>query len=82
MSFNKSLGDNLKKLRKRRYPKDTQKDTACRVQVSRGTYQKMESGCMTVSMENYYRAAKLFDIEDSFDQLFHVDLTPFEEAES
>jgi transcriptional regulator with XRE-family HTH domain len=65
-----SLGDRLRKLRKKHYPNDTQKTFSFRIMVGKGTYVKMEKGDLSVSMVAYFRAAELLGDADSFDSLF------------
>ncbi|WP_366517478.1 helix-turn-helix transcriptional regulator [uncultured Methylophaga sp.] len=64
------IGDQLRLFRKRRYPKDDQKAFAFRIGVSRATLQKMEKGDLSVSMQSYFSAARLFGIEDRLLTLF------------
>lgn len=64
------LGANLTKARKRSYPKDTQATFCVRIGVSKATYSKMEKGDLSVSMDKYYSAAKLLELEDGFERLF------------
>lgn len=71
-----SLGKELQDLRKKNYPKDTQKTFAFRVCVSRATYQKMEKGDLTVSMKSYYSVLKLLDMEDRIVDLFKANEEP------
>ena len=64
-----SLGADIKQLRKKHYPNDDQKTFAFRIKVSRATYQKMEKGDLSVSMNSYYAVAKFLDMEENFSVL-------------
>lgn len=74
-----SMGENLKKLRKKRYPSDDQKTFAFRIGVSKGTYVKMEKGDLSVSMASYIEAAKLLNVMDGFQGLFVQEVDLFKE---
>ncbi len=69
-SVTHSLGNNLKALRKLRYPRDDQRRFAARIQVSRATYQKMEKGDPTISLGSYLAAAELLGVADKLLNLF------------
>jgi len=69
-SITRPLGDNLKALRKYRYPRDDQRRFAARIKVSRATYQKMEKGDPSISLGSYLAAAELLGVADSFARLF------------
>jgi len=66
----RSLGENLKTLRKLRYPRDDQRRFAARIKVSRATYQKMEKGDPSISLGSYLSAAELLGVADRLSQLF------------
>ena len=67
------LGQNLRKARKRYYPRDTLADFALRIGVSRATLQKMEQGDLSVALGKYYGAADLLGLTQPFEQLLHVE---------
>jgi DNA-binding XRE family transcriptional regulator len=73
------MGENLRKLRKKRYSSDDQKTFAFRIGVSKGTYVKMEKGDLSVSMASYIDAAKLLNVIDGFQGLFVQEVDLFEE---
>ena len=73
------MGENLRKLRKKRYPSDDQKTFAFRIGVSKGTYVKMEKGDLSVSMASYIDAARLLNVIDGFQGLFAQDVDLFKE---
>ena len=64
------LGIALRLLRKQKFPMDDQRNFAFRIGVSRATYQRMESGDLSVSMQKYHDAAKLLGVSDRFVSLF------------
>ena len=66
----RSLGENLKALRKLRYPRDDQRRFAARIKVSRATYQKMEKGDPSISLGSYLSAAELLGVADRLSHLF------------
>lgn len=74
------MGENLRKLRKKRYPSDDQKTFAFRIGVSKGTYVKMEKGDLSVSMASYVEAADFLGVRKGFDDLFIAEVNLFEEA--
>ena len=69
-SVTRSLGENLKQLRKLRYPRDDQRRFAARIKVSRATYQKMEKGDPSISLDSYLSAAELLGVADRLGRLF------------
>lgn len=73
------LGLNLKDVRRRRFPADNLAAFAIRIGVSRATLQKMEQGDLSVSMEKYYRAAKLLGLERDFEQLLQMPRSLFDD---
>lgn len=73
------LGQNLRDARKRRFPSDKLETFAVRIGVSRATLQKMEQGELSVSMEKYYRAAKLLDLDRNFEQLLRLPRSMFDD---
>ncbi len=64
------MGQNLKALRKQRYPRDDQGRFAARIQVSRATYQKMEKGDPSISLGSYFAAAELLGVTRGWFSLF------------
>jgi len=64
-----TLGVNLTHARKRQYPNDTQVTFAVRVGVSKATYSRMEKGDLSIGLGKYHAAAKLLDLQDTFEQL-------------
>lgn len=73
------LGLNLKDARKRRFPADNLATFAIRIGVSRATLQKMEQGDLSVSMEKYYNAGRLLDLERDFEQLLRLPQSLFDD---
>ncbi|MEX1031731.1 MAG: helix-turn-helix transcriptional regulator [Cellvibrionaceae bacterium] len=65
-----TIGQQLRAMRKARFPADTQDDMAVRVGVSRRTYQRMERGDMSVSLKHYLEAASILGCLKSFNELF------------
>ena len=72
----KTVGKNLKAMRKRAYPADTQSQSAARLGISRATYSRMERGDARVSFKHYLQAARLFQCEKQVAQLFTRQDTP------
>ena len=66
----KPLGKQLRVARKKSFPKDDLQSFALRLGVARATLQKMEQGDLSVSMDKYYRAAKLLGVDKQFEALF------------
>ena len=75
----RELGDNLRRARKRRFPKDDLAAFALRISVSRSTLQKMEKGDLTVAMGRYYRAAEILGLADTFDTLLRQEESLFDD---
>lgn len=75
-----TIGNNLRAARKAQYPKDTQAQFACRIGVSRVTFQKMEKGDANVRIGSYMEAAALLGLLDGFQGLFEQPKDLFEEA--
>ncbi|MFT6734444.1 MAG: hypothetical protein ACJAS9_002645 [Polaribacter sp.] len=65
-----AVGDNLKKSRKKTYPKDTIAAFAIRCEIGLSTYKKMEAGDLSVGLNYYYMAAVLLGHTSGFDDLF------------
>lgn len=76
----KAIGGNLRAARKIQYPKDTQAQFACRIGVSRVTFQKMEKGDANVRIGSYLEAAALLGLLDGFQCLFEQPRDLFEET--
>ena len=74
-----SLGENLRRARKRRYPKDDLATFALRIGVSRSTLQKMEKGDLSVGTGKYYRAAEVLRLTDTFAGLLHFEESLFDD---
>jgi len=70
MNFLPELGQNLSRARKKKFPKDNMNSFSLRIGISRATYQKMEKGDLSVSLNYYYQAAKLLGVENDFSRLF------------
>ena len=70
VSTHTHLGQNLKALRKLRYPRDDQRRFAARIGVSRAIYQKMEKGGLSISIGRYFSAAQRLDVAECFNALF------------
>lgn len=77
--FNSKIGENLVKAHKRLFPKDTVRKFALRIGVSTATYQKMRLGDMSVSLAKYYQAARVLELTASFDKLFEVEGSLFDD---
>lgn len=75
----RELGDNLRRARKRRFPKDDLAAFALRIGVSRSTLQKMEKGDLTVALGRYYRAAEILGLADTFGILLRQDESLFDD---
>lgn len=65
-----SIGNQLKALRKKHYPSDTQSVFAQRIDVSRNTYRHMENGTGNVSFASYLKAAELYGTEQKLLSIF------------
>ncbi len=74
-----SLGQNLRAARKKRFPTDDLQAFALRIGVSRATLQKMETGQLSVTLANYYRAAEILNLTETFNTLFQIEKSLFEE---
>lgn len=74
-----SLGMNLKTSRKKRYSGDDLMAFSLRLGVSRATLQKMEKGELSVTMDKYYRAARLLDLEAPFHELLKCEESLFDD---
>ena len=68
----KELGVNLRNSRKKSFPKDTMAAFALRCEIGLSTYKKMESGELTVSLNQYYKAAVLLGQQSAFHELFKM----------
>jgi len=79
MNFLPDLGHNLRRARKKYYPRDDMKAFSLRLGISRATYQKMEKGDLSVSLKFYYQAARLLEMEDVFTQLFQIKESLFDD---
>ena len=66
------IGNQLRAARKQYFPDDDLATFALRVGVSRATLQKMEKGDLSVGLGKYYEAAKVLQLEHTFDGLFTV----------
>lgn len=75
----RELGDNLRRARKRRFPKDDLAAFALRIGVSRSTLQKMEKGDLTVAVGRYYRAAEILGLADAFGTLLRQEESLFDD---
>ena len=75
----RELGDNLRRARKRRFPKDDLAAFALRIGVSRSTLQKMEKGDLSVALGRYYRAAEILGLTDGFRNLLHQEESLFDD---
>lgn len=73
-----SLGENLRRARKRRFPQDDLAGFALRIGVSRSTLQKMEKGDLSVGIGKYYRAAETLRLTDTFSELLHLEESLFD----
>lgn len=73
------LGSKLRAARKQRYPKDNMSQFALRIGVSRATLQKMEKGDLSVTMARYYDAAEILGLTHTFDGLFHLETSLFDD---
>ena len=73
------LGDNLRRARKQRFPKDDLAAFALRIGVSRSTLQKMEKGDLSVSTGRYYRAAEILGLEETFSGLLSFEESLFDD---
>ena len=76
------LGGNLRRARKRRFPKDDLAMFALRIGVSRSTLQKMEKGDLTVATGRYYRAAEILGLADTFGTLLRQEESLFDDPRS
>ncbi len=79
MNHIQSLGENLKRARKKKYPHDDMKAFSVRIGVSRATLQKMEKGDLSIGMGKYYQAAELLGCADQFRTLFELKAGLFDE---
>jgi hypothetical protein len=70
---NDKIAANLRKSRKKRFPKDTIADFAMRCEIGLSTYKKMEKGDLSVGMWQYAKSAKVLGLESGFDQLFKLE---------
>lgn len=77
-----ALGDNLRRARKRRFPRDDLATFALRIGVSRSTLQKMEKGDLSVSTGRYYRAAEILGLEETFGDLLSFEESLFDDPRS
>ncbi len=74
-----ALGENLRRARKQRFPRDSLAAFALRVGVSRSTLQKMEQGDLSVATGKYYRAAEVLGLEGTFGGLLQVEESLFDD---
>ncbi len=65
-----NLGQRLRQYRKLRFPEDTQKSFALRLNINKNTLSAMESGHDSVGIGHYFKAAQLLGCGDQFDNLF------------
>ena len=68
-SYLPAIGQNLRKARKQRFPKESLDTFALRIGVSRAMLQKMEKGDLSVTLGRYYAAARLLGLTAPFDVL-------------
>lgn len=73
------IGENLRKARKKKFPKDDLKAFSVRIGVSRSTLQKMEAGELSVGLDKYYAAAEILDLTEPFLELFKIKPGLFDE---
>jgi len=73
------VGEQLKVARKKRFPHEDLLTFALRIGVSRATLQKMEKGDLSVGLGKYYAAAKVLQLEDSFNGLFKIKHSLFDD---
>ena len=78
-NYLRELGGNLRRARKRRFPKDDLAAFALRIGVSRSTLQKMEKGDLTVALGRYYRAAEILGLADTFGILLRQEESLFDD---
>ena len=78
-NYLRELGDNLRRARKRRFPKDDLAAFALRIGVSRSTLQKMEKGDLSVALGRYYRAAEILGLADAFAGLLRQEESLFDD---
>lgn len=64
------MGNQIKALRKKRYPSDNQTTFAVRIKVSLHTYRRMEKGDPRVSFAHYLELAKLYGMEQNLLNIF------------
>ena len=74
-----ALGGKLRAARRRRFPDDDLASFALRIGVSRSTLQKMEKGDLSVSIARYWRAAEILDLAETFEGLFVIEESFFED---
>ena len=65
-----TIGEQLRSLRKKHYPLDSQDAFAFRIGVSKNTYISMEKGSGNVSFLAYIKAAELFKNEHQLLAIF------------
>ncbi|WP_041525013.1 helix-turn-helix domain-containing protein [Gilvimarinus agarilyticus] len=73
------LGDRLRKARKTRFPGDTLREFARRIDVGHSTLQRMEAGDLSVSLSKYYGAAQVLKLESQFTKLFELKPSLFDD---
>jgi len=73
------IGNNLRKARKKHFPKDDLAAFALRIEVSRATLQRMEKGDLRVSLGRYYQAARVLGLEAAFDALLKPEVSLFDD---
>ena len=73
------LGQNLRKARKEKYPDHSMDEFAELCDIGRSTYKKMEKGVLSVGMQQYYKAALMLELTESFAHLFESEEDWFSE---
>lgn len=64
------IGRQVKMLRKKHYPDDSQATFAVRIKVSIHTYRRIEKGDSRVSFAHYVEVAKLYNMEENLLKIF------------
>ena len=73
------LGQNLRLARKKKHPQDDLAAFSVRIGVARATLQKMEKGDLSVSVAKYYQAAEVLGLTKTFDELFTLNVSLFDD---
>ncbi|MDA9003992.1 helix-turn-helix domain-containing protein [bacterium] len=73
------IGQRLKAARKQCFPLDDLRAFSIRIGVSRATYQKMEKGALSVSLNSYYQAATVLGLTHTFDTMFRIEASLFDD---